>query len=188
MRLVPTILLAGALAAAQSSPLHKGAWEMGLHTGGGASIAGGARGSHNYWMLAGRVSRVLTGDLGSGALRGNLEYGVEAIPAMVVFQSTTVYAAGFSPLQLRYNFTAPKTVAPFVEIGGGILGSSDRLPEFTNNFNFISGGGVGLQFLRDGRPSVAVGMRYQHISNAGLARSNPGINSIYFHAGLSWWR
>ena len=130
----------------------------------------------------------MTGDLGGGPLRGNLEYGVEAIPAMVVFQRNTVYSAGFSPLQLRWNFTSPKTVAPFLEIGGAVLASSDQLPEGTSRFNFLTNGGLGLQFLRNGRPSVSLGMRYQHISNAGTANHNPGINSLYFFTGLAWWK
>jgi Cu/Ag efflux pump CusA len=31
-------------------------------------------------------------------------------------------------------------------------------------------------------------MRYQHISNAGIAEHNPGINSLYFFTGISWWQ
>jgi len=180
------LLLAAALASAQT--LHKGATELGVHVGGALSIPGGAPGDHPYFELAGRWSRVMTGDLGGGPLRGNIEYGVEVIPALVVFQSSTVYSAGFSPLQLRYNFTSPKTVAPFLEIGGAILGSGDPVPEGTSRFNFLTNGGVGLQFLRSGRPSVILGLRYQHISNAGIAQRNPGINSLYFFTGLAWWR
>ena len=168
--------------------MHKGANEWGFQGGGALSIPGGARGDHPYFELAGRWSRVLTGELGSGPLRGNLQYGVEAIPALVVFQSTTVYSGGFSPLQLRYNFTAPKPVAPFVEIGGAVLGSREQVPEGTSRFNFLTNGGVGLQFLRDGHPAAQVGLRYQHISNASIAQHNPGINSLYFFTGLSWWR
>ena len=163
--------------------LHKGASQLGLYTGGGASIQGGAPGSHNYWMLAGRWSWVMA-EFGGGAF----EYGVEVYPAMVVAQSTSVYAGGFSPLQLRYNFASRNRVVPYLEIGGGILGSSAQLPENTYRFNFIDQGSVGMQWMRDGRPSIQTGIRYQHISNAGLGNHNPGINSLFFFGGLSWWR
>jgi len=148
--------------------MHKGANEWGFQGGGALSIPGGARGDHPYFELAGRWSRVLTGELGSGPLRGN--------------------SGGFSPLQLRYNFTTPKPVAPFVEIGGAVLGSREQVPEGTSRFNFLTNGGLGLQFLRDGHPAAQVGLRYQHISNASIAQHNPGINSLYFFTGLSWWR
>lgn len=187
MRLLLLLLLVCVCAAAQNFPLHKGANEWGFQTGGGTAIAGGA-GNRSYWMLTGRYSRILTPELGSGPLRGNLQYGVEATPVMVVRQSTTVYAAGFSPLQLRYNFTARRRVVPYLEIGGSILGSTEQLPEGTSRFNFLTDGGIGFQVVRARLPAIQAGMRYQHISNAGIARRNPGINSLYFFGGMSWWK
>ena len=180
-------MLISLCAAAQDTALHKGANEWGFQTGGGFSIVGGVR-SHSYWLLAGRYSRVLTGELGRGALRGNLQYGVEAIPAMIVNQSTLVSAGGFSPLQLRYNFIAPKRVKPFIEIGGAMIGSSQQVPEGTSRFNFMSGGGVGLQVFNAKALAWQLGVRFQHISNAGIAQRNPGINSLYFFTGVSGWR
>ncbi len=185
--LTVVLLLLSCIAMADDSPLHKGANEWGFQTGGGFSIVGGVR-SRSYWLLAGRYSRVLTGDIGSGILRGNLQYGVEAIPVMIVNQSTHVYTAGFSPLQLRYNFVAPKKVKPYFEIGGAVLGSSDQVPEGTSRFNFMSGGGIGVQVFNAKSRSWQLGMRFQHISNAGVAQHNPGINSLYFFTGLSWWK
>lgn len=180
-KLLPVILLTAALHA--QDVLHKGAQELGFYAGGGKSIPGGAPGSHNYFMAAGRWSRVM-GEFGGGAF----EYGVEVYPAMVVSQTQTVYAYGFSPLQLRYNFASKNKVVPYLEIGGGVLGSSQQLPENTYRFNFIDQAGLGVQFMNKGRPSVQAGVKYQHISNAGLGAHNPGINSMFFFAGASWWR
>src|SRR5437899_503851 len=122
MRTLLAVMLLTAAVQAQDV-LHKGAQEFGVYSGGGVSIPGGIPGSHNYWMLAGRWSRVM-GEFGGGAF----EYGVEVYPAMVVKQSNTVYAGGFSPLQLRYNFGSHNKAVPYLEIGGGILGSSQQLP------------------------------------------------------------
>jgi hypothetical protein len=171
----------------EPTPFHRGANEWGLHSGWGISIAGGA-GNRSYWMLAGRWGYTLTDELGSGPLRGNLQYGIEVIPVLVMRQSSTVYAAGFSPLQLRYNFIAIRRLVPYVEIGGSILGSTKPMPEHTSRLNFLTHGGVGLQLLHDQSRTFQIGMRYQHISNAGIAERNPGINSLYFFTGLSWWR
>src|SRR5207247_314438 len=88
--------------------LHKGAMELGVYAGGAASIQGGAPGSHHYGMVAGRWSRVMA-EFGGGAF----EYGVEVYPAIIVSQTNTVYAAGFSPLQLRYNFASHNKVVPY---------------------------------------------------------------------------
>ena len=171
------------LSAEAQDVLHKGAQELGVYSGGGVSIPGGIPGSHDYWMLAGRWSRVMA-EFGGGAF----EYGVEVYPAMVVKQSNTVFAGGFSPLQLRYNFGSHNKVVPYLEIGGGILGSSSQLPENTYRFNFLDQGSLGVQFMRDGKPSIQTGVRYQHISNAGLGNHNPGINSMFLFVGASWWR
>ena len=197
MRSLLLILLASLCAAAQSGPvirsdrdataLHKGANEWGVETGGGTSIPGGVSDRH-YWMLAGRWSRILTGELGGGPLRGNLQYGVELIPALVMSQSKTVYAGGFTPLLVRYNFTAHRRVVPYLEVGGGMLGSVEPIPEGTSRFNFTPQAGIGLQHLMSERRSWTLGVRYHHTSNAGIAKRNPGINAVLVHAGLSWWR
>jgi len=187
MRIVLAVFLLtmglGAVPAEAQDVLHTGAMELGFYGGGGVSIPGGIPGSHDYFMAAGRWSRVMA-EFGGGAF----EYGVEVYPVMVVKQTTTVYAGGFSPLQLRYNFGSHNKVVPYVEIGGGILGSSAQLPENTYRFNFLDQGSLGLQFMRKGKPSIQAGVRYQHISNAGLGMHNPGINSMYFFGGFSWWR
>jgi hypothetical protein len=178
---VPLTLLAGAIQA--QDVLQKGAQEFGFYTGAGISIPGGSPGSHDYGMAAGRWSRVMANFWG-----GAFEYGVEVYPVLVVKQTTTVYAGGGSPLQLRYNFLTKNKVVPYLEIGGGMLGSSAQLPENTYRFNFIDQGSLGVQWLRKGHPSFQTGIRYQHISNAGLGNHNPGINSMFLFGGFSWWK
>jgi hypothetical protein len=174
-------LLTGAVHA--QDVLQKGNQEFGFYTGGGISIPGGEPGSHDYWMAAGRWSRVMAQFWG-----GSFEYGVEVYPALIVKQTTTVYAGGGSPLQLRYNFMSKHKVVPYLEIGAGMLGSTAQLPENTYRFNFIDQGSLGVQWLRKGHPSFQTGVRYQHISNAGLGNHNPGINSMFLFGGFSWWK
>jgi Lipid A 3-O-deacylase (PagL) len=195
LRAIPTLVLLCCLifipptTSAQSLDdiFRKGATELGFHAGGAITVPGGKR-DRNYWMLAARWGRIVTPQIAGGALRGNVEYGIEAVPAIVMRQSSTVYGGGFEPVQFRYNFTAAGAVVPYFEIGSGILVSTSQVPEGTSRFNFASHGGFGVHVVSVGRSSVALGARYMHISNAGIGATNPGINTVYFYTGLSWWR
>ncbi len=164
----------------------QGAIEMGVLSAGGPAIVGGVR-DRGVTFTAIRWGRQMTGELGRSALRGNLQYSVETIPLYLQFQSKVVYGAGLTPFLLRYNFTAARSWSPYIEIGAGVLGTTHKVPEDTSRFNFTPQGGVGLQYIMSGRRSFTVGVRYHHTSNAGIARSNPGINAILFHTGVSWW-
>lgn len=164
----------------------QGAIEMGVLSAGGTAIVGGLR-DRGVTFTALRWGRQMTGELGRSPLRGNLQYSVETIPLYLQFQSKVVYGAGLTPFLLRYNFTKPRSWSPYVEIGAGILGTTQKVPEDTSRFNFTPQGGVGVQFIMSGKRSFTAGVRYHHTSNAGLARSNPGINAILFHTGVSWW-
>jgi hypothetical protein len=126
--------------------------------------------------------------MGKGPIRGNLQYSIEVIPVTIMSQSSMVYAAGLSPLQLRYNFTAGRRVIPFFEIGGAILASQEKVPENTSRINFLTFGGTGVHVFVAPKTDFQIGMRFQHISNAGIADFNPGINSLYFFLGLSRFR
>jgi lipid A 3-O-deacylase len=165
----------------------RGTTEWSLHSGGGFAVAGGVQ-DETYWMLVGRWGKILTHEIGSGPLKGDLQYSVEVIPVMIMSQSTKVYAAGFSPLELRYNFIARQRIVPFFEIGGFVLPSAEKIPEGASHFNFLTFGGPGFHYLIKSKSSLQFGMRFQHISNAGIVDNNPGINSIYLYAGISLFR
>jgi len=77
---------------------------------------------------------------------------------------------------------------PFFEIGGFVLPSTKKIPERTSHFNFLTFGGLGFHYLIRPKSSLQFGMRFQHISNASIADSNPGINSMYIYAGFSLFR
>ena len=161
--------------------------EWGVFSGGGPSISGGVQ-DRGFWLAGLRWGRRLTGELGDSWARGHVQYAVEAIPLYFQFQSETVYGAGVTPFLLRYHFTASDRLVPFVEAGAGMLLTTDQVPEDTSRFNFTPQAGVGMQVASSGNSGWVLGLRYHHTSNAGIARRNPGINAIMFHAGFSWWR
>lgn len=183
--LLAVTLFAGAAAAQE--PWHAGGRELGVFSGGGPAIVGGLR-DRGFWLAGARWGYQLTGDHGSGWARGHLQYAAEFIPIYLQFQSSTTYGVGLTPFLLRYHFTRARLVVPLVEIGAGILGTRDQVPEGTSRFNFTPQGGVGVQIAPPGRFGYSFGIRHHHTSNAGLARHNPGVNAIMLHAGISWWR
>ncbi|MBI4465462.1 MAG: acyloxyacyl hydrolase [Acidobacteria bacterium] len=175
-------------AAAQQHPaIYKGVTEWGWLSGGGVGIAGCVR-EGDFGALHLRWGRVLTADHGPAFLRGNLQYALEVVPAMVLFQSTTVFGGGLTPLLLQYNFTGGRRMVPFFQAGAGMLFTTEPVPTGTSRFNFTPQGGLGIYWFPWPRTALVFGVRYHHISNAGLAQPNPGRNSLFFHAGISWWR
>lgn len=180
MRLaIVVLLLSVSLTAQTTDSIHKGAWELGVWTGGGASVEGGT-GDIQLWNAGLRIGYVLT---------DHLEYAVDLIPAYVVFQPVeNAFGAGVTPLLLKYNFTAGQKIAPYVEGGAGLLFTNHDIPFGTNNVNFTPQAAVGLQFFLREKRSINIAARYVHISNAGLASPNPGINTVQFTLGYHWWR
>jgi len=183
------LLSCACLAVAQdaSSTFHDGAWDFGLWAAGGHSVPGGT-GDTSVFDAGLRIGKVLTGQHLSGPLRGNFEYAVDLIPIYLVHTGDTRFGAGFNPIILKWNFTSGRHVAPYAEFGGGILFSKDSIPPGTNNVNFMPQASVGLQFLTSNNHAVVVSAKYVHISNAGLATPNPGINTLQFAIGYHWFR
>lgn len=185
-----TILLVGlalqALAVAQA-PTERHSTEWAAMSGGAADLPGGARGG-SFWAAQLRWGHVLTSPYGPGPLRGTLEYAFEAVPAMVLRESGSIFGAGFNPLMLQYNFATERRFVPFIQVGGGTLWTTRDFPPGTSSFNFTPQGGIGAYWLRADRTALVFGARFHHISNAGISQPNPGHNALYLYGGFSWWR
>jgi len=190
MRLLGILLLAATTASAQRLPslsMPKHAWDFGLWTQGGTGLSGNTF-ETRLWNAGLRIGKILTSTHGSGWARGNLEYAVDLVPAYVVFQNNTVYCGGFNPLVLKWNFTAGNRFAPYLEIVGGTLFSTSEVPPGASTVNFRSGGSLGTHIFSREKRAWTLAFRYEHISNAGLASRNSGINTAQFLLGYNWWR
>jgi lipid A 3-O-deacylase PagL len=175
------ILLSGP-ACGQAGPV-EGGHELQVWTGGGHGISGSQSGD-GIWNAGFRYGLILTAPHGPGFLRGRLEYAVDAVPIFLVAQKTnTAYGVGVNPFAFKWAFATRSSIVPYVEIGGGVLFTNNKVPEGTSHTNFTSGGAFGLHFLRS-KYNIATEIRYMHISNAGLATPNPGINTIQFRLGF----
>ena len=191
MKLFAFLLLACSLASAQQSskPLDNQPWELGWwFVGGGFSVPGGTKDTKAF-NTALRVGKVLTDDHGGGFLRGNFEWSADVIPFYaLVLPAKTAYGGGFNPVNLKWNFSSSPRTVPYVELGGGVLFTNTEVPAGTSAVNFLTHATAGFQFFYGKREALTVTTRYEHISNAGLAVPNPGINTVQFQLGLNWFK
>jgi lipid A 3-O-deacylase len=126
----------------------------------------------------------LTNPAGPGFLRGRFEYAVDVVPVFLVVQSPkTAYGFGLNPFALKWNFDTHHNVVPYIDIGGGTLFTNNQVPPGTSRVNFTTSGALGVHFLRT-KYNWSAEVRFMHISNAGLASPNPGINTIQFRIGF----
>jgi hypothetical protein len=167
---------------AQAGPV-EGGHEWQVWTGGGHGL-NGSQSTDGVWNVGLRFGLILTAPHGPGFLRGRLEYAVDAVPVFLVLQKTnTAYGAGLNPFAFKWMLDTKHSVAPYFEIGGGTLFTNTKVPEGTSHVNFTSSAALGLHFLR-AKHNISAELRYMHISNAGLATPNPGINTIQIRLGF----
>jgi hypothetical protein len=86
-------------------------------------------------------------------------------------------------MDLKWNFATRGKVVPYLEIDGGTLFTNHDVPARTNTVNFTSSGVFGVHLVGD-RYNWSIEARYMHISNAGLASPNPGINTFQVRVGI----
>jgi len=173
------------LAAAANSQIgpEQGGHEIQLWAGGGHSVAGG-RGNTGAFNAGLRYGWILTGPHLPGFLRGRFEYAVDAVPVFLIFQpANTAYGLGFDPLGLKWNFERQGRISPYLELTGGAVFTNHDVPAGTNTVNFMDQAALGMHILGE-KHNVSLELRYMHISNAGLATPNPGINTVQVRLGV----
>lgn len=176
------LLLIPRLAYGQARP-EDGGHELQIWTGGGHSVSGG-RGDTGVWNVGLRYGWILSRPHGPGFLKGRFEAAVEAVPVFMVFQpSNTAYGFGINPVNLKWNFATRGNFVPYLELDGGTLFTNNDVPPSTSQINFTSGAAVGTHILGE-KYKWSVEMRYIHISNAGLASPNPGVNTVQLRLGI----
>jgi hypothetical protein len=176
------LLLIPTAVRAQAGP-EKGTHEVQIWMGGGHSVSGG-RGDISVFNAGLRYGWVLTDEHLPSFLRGRFEYAVDAVPVFFAFQPfNTAYGAGFDPLALKWNFQRHGRISPYLELTGGVLFTTDDVPTGTNNVNFMDQAALGMHIL-GAKHNFSVEVRYMHISNAGLATPNPGVNTVQVRLGV----
>ncbi len=178
-------VLAGTPANAQ---LNKGSVEIGAV--GGASLPVTwfrAKDDRRLVMGSFQVGRVMTHPRGPRPLAGSVELLLEVTPLIAIEQPDRTFGFAASPLHVRWNL-APWNHGRgrlFAEVSGGLLHTGQPVPARTTTFNFIDQAGFGVRFERTPRFAWLAGYRFQHISNGGRIRPNPGLNFNFAYAGFS---
>ena len=159
--------------------LEKGTIEVAVL--GGTSLpvsAFDANRDHALTLASFAVGRVMTGRTDGNSL----ELILDATPLVRVNQPDVVRGWSISPLFVRWNFPPARRVRIFGEVAGGLLFTAQPVPPRTTTFNFLDQAGFGVRIEGSASHAWLAGYRFQHVSNGGRVRPNPGknFNLVYF--------
>ena len=141
------------------SPVHvlanKTPWEVGAFFEGGPGLE--ERTDFSFLLAGVEVGKVLTPELGHGALKGNFEYAVQLIPYWESFTPKfqhlvdcpvgatsasqcygpvtgggTYHGYSITPAVFRWNFTHGRKFMPWVQAAGGLLYTTRKYPGVGN--------------------------------------------------------
>ncbi|MBL1216415.1 MAG: acyloxyacyl hydrolase [Planctomycetes bacterium] len=97
--------------------------------------------------------------------------------------------AGNVNLLFRWHFLSKERWSLYADAGAGVLLASTEVPYGGTNYNLTPQAGAGLSLaLGDGPERLMTGVRWHHMSNARVRGQddNPGRDSVFFYAGLSF--
>ena len=117
------------------------------------------------------------------ALGHNLTVGLRAIPLFYYDEEITdteMWAVG-GGASIRY-YTQEAMDGWFVEYYESLIGQSEKLRGNSGSLNLMSEVGVGYEFDNNWHVTA----KWRHLSNAGLAHRNSGINGIGIAVGFSF--
>ncbi|MBM4266119.1 MAG: acyloxyacyl hydrolase [Deltaproteobacteria bacterium] len=95
--------------------------------------------------------------------------------------------AGGGGVLFRYDFLSVPHVVPYAELGGGMLDLEFDLNDQRDGFNFSLDGGLGIRWFIDANTVLSLAYRWQHLSNAGTALPNDGIDTHQPLLGISYY-
>lgn len=133
------------------------------------------------WMMT------ITDPIGDSWYRGQVSLGAEMV--YLEFREPLVtHGIGFTP-RIKYTFVALGRLRPYLEFTGGPFWTDlgGRIREQANEFNFVLSGGIGLSWFLTPQLAVNAGYRFHHISNAGTAFPNLGLNASLPFGGFSFY-
>ncbi len=170
--------------------LSKGTVEYGLLGGfwRGNDVFDNAPSSHRRAIyVMPRLGQVVTDELSSGVVAGNVELLIEPMAAHY-YEPFSASAFGGS-LVVKYNFLSFGRWMPFWDGGAGVLWTdlAPRIPEQSKTFNFLLQTGPGVSYFVSESWAITAGFRFHHISNAGLGERNIGLNAWLFSLGFSFF-
>jgi hypothetical protein len=106
--------------------------------------------------------------------------------AAFIFTPQKTYAIGLAAI-FRHTFYLSRRFMPYIDGGAGFLNTNLRTRSLGESMEFDPQFGAGFYLHMTERLSFLAGFRFHHISNAGMAERNLGINSYFPYAGLSFF-
>ncbi len=132
-----------------------------------------------------RYGYFLSKEVGESWYRGRHELLIE-IPIHYVVSPETTPMLGITFLAC-WNFTALKTIVPYVFGGGGPIYTDLHVSELGRKLNATYQAGLGFHYFIKNNTSIDFSYRFHHISNAGTAERNGPLNSSKILVGLSFF-
>lgn len=182
----------------------RGTWQVG-------TFLAGARGSPGNGILGTipRRDHLMVGlQAGTTVLRMGgvqMNYIAQALPLVVVIDRDAdrfdaalesaglariparAYAVGVAPFGLELSTSPRHRVSGYLASAGGGLLFTRPFPDVTGRrTNFTLEAGFGLRIRTARGQWTQLGYKYHHISNAGTAFANPGLDGNLVYAGYQW--
>lgn len=111
--------------------------------------------------------------------------GEVCVKLPVMSDTRPVIGFGMAPLGLQVRHRMGARVQAYADFGGGVLRFAREMPmDGAARLNFTAQLGTGILVGRPGSLGVALGYKFYHISNAGTATYNPGLDNHMLVAGL----
>ncbi len=146
--------------------------------------------SVDYVIDTARLGIMIYNPKGSGFLRGNLEFMGEVFGGSI-FQGPGDVITGLT-FFFRYNFIQPNArIVPYFQVGGGgcytdLEHGAATSDAIGSDLEFNLQAIMGLRFILNSRWSINTELSYRHISNAGLADPNYGLDQAGGALGLGF--
>lgn len=133
------------------------------------------------WMMT------IIDPIGDSWYQGQVSLGAEMV-YLEFREPLLTHGVGFTP-RIKYMFVALGRLRPYAEFAGGPFWTDlgGRIEEQANQFNFVLTGGVGVSWFFTSQASFNIGYRFHHISNAGTAFPNLGLNASLPFGGFSFF-
>ena len=173
------LALTPAAAAAQQGRLATGNWTRGLVGGWGHSWTPGygkTKSDVQFVAFHPQLGRFVTNHLelyGEGTL-------------FLYSQPETAVGGGAAAIGGRYHVWDDRGWTPYVVAISGLIWTNLSIPELDRVFNFQLIYGVGVRVVPLRGPGLIVEFRSHHISNAGTAGENLGVNAATVLTGVQW--
>jgi hypothetical protein len=164
---------------AQTPRLATGNWTRGLSGGWGHSWTPGygkTKTDIQFIAFHPQLGRFVTDHLelyGEGSL-------------FLYYEPTVTISGGLAAVGGRYHFWNDRGWTPYLIGIAGLIWNPLDIPELDRVFNFQIIHGAGIRFVPPRGPGLMIEFRNHHISNAGTAGKNLGINAATLMAGVQW--